>query len=203
MEEYKIITGYENYEISNLGNVRNKQTLELKKQYNCQGYKSVNLNGKTLRVHRLVGLMFIPNPNNKPVIDHINNIRTDNRVENLRWATSQENNFNSSMNCKNTSGVKGVRFHKRDNRWRAELTYNRKLINIGSFLTKEEAIKARQNKAKELFGEYMNECEKPQIIEIDLNIKKKRNQKIKLNINIEEDDDEYKKLEKEFEELLK
>lgn len=69
----------------------------------------------------------------------------------------------------------------------------------------EEAHVARQEKAKELFGEFMNECEnKPQIIEVNLNMKKKQNVIVKLNINIEEEDEEeYKKLEKEFEELMK
>ena len=60
----------------------------------CQqdyGYMRVMVKKKTYAVHRLVAETFIPNPDNKPVVDHINKDRRDNRVENLRWVTSQEN----------------------------------------------------------------------------------------------------------------
>lgn len=49
---------------------------------------------RTFRIHRLVAKYFIPNPENKPCIDHINTDKTDNRVENLRWCTNQENQMN-------------------------------------------------------------------------------------------------------------
>lgn len=55
---------------------------------------SYNGEHKYISVHRLVAETFIPNPDNKPCIDHINTIKTDNRVENLRWVTHQENMFN-------------------------------------------------------------------------------------------------------------
>ena len=48
----------------------------------------------TIKAHRLVGMAFIPNPSNKPALDHINGIRTDNRVDNLRWVTNKENSNN-------------------------------------------------------------------------------------------------------------
>ena len=62
------------------------------------GYKVVRIFKKNYRVHRLVAETFIPNPENKPFIDHINRIKTDNRAENLRWVTSQENNNNTNRN---------------------------------------------------------------------------------------------------------
>ena len=202
MEEFKTIKGYENYSISNIGNVKNNKTNRILKPYFQDEYKRITLNdNKHFKVHRLVALAFIPNPNNKSDVDHINNNRSDNRVENLRWSSHKENSQNRSTNKNNTSGVK--RINKEGKRWRASIGYNNKLIHIGSYKTKEEAIEARQKKAKELFGEFMNECEKPQIIEINLNIKKKKNFIVKLNINIEDDtDEEYKRLEKEFEELV-
>ena len=107
-EIWKDIKGYEGlYQVSNLGRVKslerydsyNKKVDEkiLKTKENL-GYIYVNLhkNGiqKGYKVHRLVAEAFIPNPDNKPCIDHINTIVTDNRVENLRWCTYSENNRN-------------------------------------------------------------------------------------------------------------
>lgn len=107
MEEeiWKPIKNYEGlYEISNLGRVRSLNynrtgKEEILKNIECEnGYLIVNLakfgKYKTFKVHRLVAEAFIPNPENKPCIDHINTIREDNRVENLRWVTHEENNNN-------------------------------------------------------------------------------------------------------------
>ena len=63
---------------------------------NPYGYQHVTLNGKQLRVHRIIAMQWIPNddPANKTVIDHINRNRADNRIENLRWSSISENNYN-------------------------------------------------------------------------------------------------------------
>lgn len=99
MEIWKDIEGYEGlYQISNEGNVRNTRNNKLLHQADLRGYKRVGLskNNKVFwkQVHRLVANAFIENPHNKPQVDHINTIRDDNRVENLRWATISENNLN-------------------------------------------------------------------------------------------------------------
>ncbi len=88
-------TMYEKYEISDCGEVRNKNTKRVLKTYINGGYKIVclRLNGKDkqYRVHRLVAEAFIPNSKNKPQVNHKNGIKTDNRAENLEWVTNSEN----------------------------------------------------------------------------------------------------------------
>ena len=76
----------------------------------------------------------------------------------MRWCTNQENNFNCSLYKNNTSTIKGITW--KNNKWRARITLNNKQIHLGYFINIENAKKARQDKAKELFGEFLNDCEK-------------------------------------------
>ena len=172
-EQYKIINGFSNYEISNFGNVRNIKTGKILKQcFNNSGYKMVNImdEGKqsAKQIHRLIAMMFIPNPNNKTTIDHIDNDKANNNINNLRWVTQQENSSNRSLSKKNTSGNKGVCFNKKLNKWQAQIMYKNIIKHLGLFDNKEDAIIARVNKANELFGEFINKCEKlPEQIELE------------------------------------
>ena len=96
-ENWKTINGYENYQISNKGNVKNIITNQILKQCNNgRGYKHVMLynsdhKGKTLVVHRLVANAFIPNPQNLPEVNHIDENKTNNSVDNLEWITCKDN----------------------------------------------------------------------------------------------------------------
>ena len=84
---------FDNVLVSNLGRVKVNNKLK-KQRINKDGYYIVgieNYQGNQKLVHRLVAQTFIPNPDNLPVIDHINGIKTDNRVCNLRWCTVQQN----------------------------------------------------------------------------------------------------------------
>ena len=83
------------YEITKSGKIR-RTPRELKTTKDAQGYQVVQLrdcngNIKNKKLHRLIAETFLENPENKPCVDHINTVRTDNRVENLRWATYTEN----------------------------------------------------------------------------------------------------------------
>ena len=65
--------------------------------HKTDGYRRLRINGKDCNLHRLIAEAFIPNPENKPLVDHINRNRTDNRVENLRWVTYSENCKNKTI----------------------------------------------------------------------------------------------------------
>ena len=99
MEIWKDVPGYVVlYKVSNYGRVKSiKKQLVLKICGSGNRYKTVALcNGmrKTFRLHRLVAAAFIPNPENKPCIDHIDGNPFNNHVDNLRWVTHSENNNN-------------------------------------------------------------------------------------------------------------
>jgi hypothetical protein len=136
----------------------------LKPRINTHKYKHIDLhrNGKrkSLEIHRLLSLAFIPNPKNKTCVDHINNIRLDNSLKNLRWASCNENQKNRILNKNSTSQIKGVYFIQKSNKWHAQIMFNGKSIHLGNFQNIEDAKEARQRKAKILFGEYINQCEK-------------------------------------------
>ena len=96
-EIWKVIENFPNYSVSTYGRVRNNTTgLILKQGDNGRGYKHVGLysdtiKNKTIMVHRLVALAFLPNPNNLPEINHIDENKENNCIENLEWCTSEYN----------------------------------------------------------------------------------------------------------------
>lgn len=101
MEEWRKIKEYPQYEVSNMGNVRNANTgiiLKPQKIGSKRTYYKVNLYSNGIKInkyiHRLVAEAFIPNPENKPEINHINTNGFDNKVENLEWCTRRENQNN-------------------------------------------------------------------------------------------------------------
>ena len=204
MEQYRIIKGFENYSVSNLGNIKNNKTDRiLKPGITTNGYYNVILykDGKTYtkKIHKLVAEYFILNPSNKNCVDHIDNNKLNNNINNLRYATSQENSMNRKLSSRNSSNYKGISYDKQRNKWKAYIRINGKHKNLGRFDNIDDAINARVKKAKEIFGEYINSCEK----EINININIPDNTKVNLNINIKsQEDQELEDLEREFNEIL-
>ena len=108
-------------------------------------YLQVSLFGKTQLVHRVIWKM-----HNGPIpdgmeIDHINHDRLDNRIENLRIVSRQENSVNLSKRIDNTSGIVGVSWSKRMGKWRARISVNKKEISLGFFSDINDAGRARKN----------------------------------------------------------
>ena len=95
-EEWRDIKDMEDYQVSNKGRVKNKHNNFLMNPRDEFGYIKVSIQQNKYQVHRLVAVAFIPNPDNKPTVDHINRISTDNNLENLRWATHKEQVDNST-----------------------------------------------------------------------------------------------------------
>ena len=97
--EFQPIPGIDDYECNRIGQVRRISTNRVLKQtvIKNSNYVVVGCNGRSRYVHRLVALTFIPNPDNLPEVDHINNNRVDNNYLNLRWVSRSENNYNRKI----------------------------------------------------------------------------------------------------------
>lgn len=111
-----------------------------------KGYRAGKIGWESILAHRLIWKMVTGDDPN--IIDHINGVRSDNRIENLRSVTIAENRRNLAMNRRNTSGHNGVFFDKRSQKWAV-------VMQIGVFDSKEEAAAARKN-AEMLLGYHVN-----------------------------------------------
>ena len=152
-EEWDLIWGVEcdtKYCVSTMGRIMNEETnMIMKQSTNSSGYKVVNLmhdgKAKTYKVHRLVALTFIANPENKSCVDHISGDKTNNNLKNLRWATKSENGMNKP--------AKG--YYKMTNgKYKAYIMLHGVQQHLGCYNTVTEAKAVREKAAKEQFGPY-------------------------------------------------
>lgn len=173
-EIWKDIPGYEGYyQISSLGRVRSLDrvvhtahggTRFLKgtvfRLFMRRGYLtcglSINGTKRTHQVHQLVAMAFLNhNPNGHTlIVDHINNIPSDNRLENLQLVSHR---YNLSKDKKGTSMYPGVSWFRRDKKWQAAIRINRNLIHLGFYKDESEAALAYQ-KALENHLESLKNC---------------------------------------------
>lgn len=173
-EEWRDVVGYEGlYQVSNLGRVKSLRMYDswgrkryisiLKQSINKgNGYCYVNLhdkngNGLVHTIHRLVAKSFLPNPLNKPCIDHINTVRTDNRTCNIRWVTYSEN-------CRNEITNKRMSESGKRNSDVAFLTF----ISRTKSKTKEAKLKRKESMIRNGSYERISAAKRRAIYQIDL-----------------------------------
>lgn len=121
---------------------------------NGRGYFTASLFGRRYTAHRVLWLL---HTSSWPVeqIDHINGVRSDNRIVNLREATNAENGRNQRLHVTNRSGCPGVSWHSTNRAWQAKIRFDNKHRHIGYFQTKDAAIAARKAAERE-FGFHPN-----------------------------------------------
>ena len=107
------------------------------------GYVRIKILGRSYRAHRLAWLIMYGSfpPDH---IDHINGVKHDNRIINLRAVTHAENNRNRALDIRNKSGYTGIAYNKKTNKWIARIGGTRKRVYLGSFDNLEDAIEARR-----------------------------------------------------------
>ena len=154
MAEVEIWKKFGNIEVSNMGNLKTKNHPD--GDYcgsNAHGYKLVSIKGKKYLVHRLVGHLFLglKLDDTKQEIDHINGIKNDNRIENLRIVSTRENQQNAESH--RNGRLVGASFHKAAGKWRARIRIDGEQKFLGYFDTELEAHLCYMEALEEMKGE--------------------------------------------------
>jgi len=152
MEEWRDIVNFPNYQVSNLGNVKNCKTNTMiktslgtkdKRYYYVSIYNEKNCR---LLLHRIIAKAFIPTDDDSLEIDHKDRNTHNNNIENLRWATKSENKRNAyKKKLQTSSKYVGVCYRKSSDKWHSSIRINGKKKFIGSYETEEEAGLAYNN----------------------------------------------------------
>lgn len=163
------IPGREGYAVSKCGKVRSLRKVITRSDGKTQtirarwlktsvhrGYHHVDIVPPmgNRKVHRIMGLTFLGVTDPDQEVDHINGVRSDNRLDNLRVATNAQNKRNAALRRDSTSGRKGVSWHKRDRRWVASIRKDNVLHRLGRFKDLDEAAKAYDEASVRLHGKF-------------------------------------------------
>lgn len=110
---------------------------------NGKGYRQGAIFSRVYFAHRVIWAIA---HNEWPAdqIDHINGVKNDNRIENLRAVTNQENHKNQKLSSNNTSGVTGVYWRPARRKWQVRIYVNGRLLHLGLYVNKDEAVAARK-----------------------------------------------------------
>ena len=148
-ECWRSIDGYTNYQVSNIGRVRHTKTGEvLQGGVTADGYQSVLLSKKGRMqkcfTHRLVAGEFVENPDDKTIVQHLDNDRSNNCFNNLRWVSTG----------KRRSKCWGVSWHDAKQKWSANINNGNQQYHLGCFDNEKHAARVYNINAVDMFGEY-------------------------------------------------
>lgn len=120
-----------------------------------KGYVRIMVDNCSKRAHNLAWL-YVYGEWPKDQLDHINRVKTDNRIANLRESSPLLNQRNLSKACNNTSGVTGVTWSRKESKWVAQIVDNHKATRLGAFEDFNEAVSARKAAELRLWGSYLD-----------------------------------------------
>jgi hypothetical protein len=123
---------------------------------NNLNYKSVCVGSKQYKIHQLVWILHNGDIPKDKIIDHINGNPNDNRIGNLRLATMSENQYNSKIRKDNKSGIKGVHWDKKSNKWKAQLVIKGKKTGLGYYVDLELAELVINEARDKFHGNFSN-----------------------------------------------
>lgn len=121
---------------------------------NDTGHVRIIIDGTRYYAHRLAWL-YTYGEFPDGMVDHINRVKDDNRIANLRVVSKSQNAMNTKLHKHNTSGYRGVSLHKKSNKWKAKIEKDKVQIQLGLFKTKEEAAEAYMIASIKYFGEFV------------------------------------------------